>query len=211
MAAGVPSHRLIFRYWNFLHPHQDILTEYMPMLRQAGVGSFRFLKDDPPFREVSISLVPQHLSNVRWEDGTAHATGSWDESYLLFSLPKAEYAYGIRLKYTYWNSDNTLPFVFLHWRDDEAKQFARDRFKNYSATGDHANWVRGTWGQTKAPESTLTFWVRDTVKEIRLHPDLRPGVMKVSELVLLTAPAGQISDSEKADTVSYRPIWVSSP
>jgi len=210
MAAGVPSHRLIFRYWQFLHPHQDILNEYMPMLREAGVGSFRFLKDDPAFREVSIPLVPERVSNVRWEAGTAYATGG-DESYVLFSLPKAEYVYGIRLKYDYWNSDHKLPFVYLYWRDDGDKAFARDRFGNYSATGDHANWVRGTWGQTKEPESTVTFWICDTVKEIRLHPDLKPGVMKISELVLLTAPAGQTIDSERADTVSYRPIWVSPP
>jgi len=209
MAAGVPSYKLIFRYWQYLHPHQDILNEYMPMLRQAGVGSFRFLKEDPAFREVSIPLVPQSLNKVRWEAGTAYTTGYWDESSLLFSLPKAGYAYGIRLKYTYRNEDHALPFVFLYWRDEEQKEFAKDRYGNYSATGDYANWVRGTWGQTTAPESTLTFWVCDTVKEIRLHPDLRPGVMKISELVLLTAPADQISDAEKADKVFYRPIWVS--
>jgi hypothetical protein len=168
------------------------------------------LKDDPAFREVSIPLVPERVSNVRWEAGTAYATGG-DESYVLFSLPKAEYVYGIRLKYDYWNSDHKLPFVYLYWRDDGDKAFARDRFGNYSATGDHANWVRGTWGQTKEPESTVTFWICDTVKEIRLHPDLKPGVMKISELVLLTAPAGQTIDSERADTVSYRPIWVSPP
>ena len=209
MADGVPKHRLIFRYWQYLHPHQDILNEYMPMLRQAGVGSFRFLQERPAYREVSIPLVPQSLNKVRWEAGTAYATGQWDESYMLFSLPRAEYAYGIRLKYTYSNEDNTLPFVFLYWRDDEKKEFAKDRYGNYSATGDHANWVSGTWGQTKEPESTLTFWVCDTVKEIRLHPDLRPGVFKLSELVLLAPPAERADEAEKADRVFHRPPWVS--
>jgi hypothetical protein len=208
MAAGVPKHRLIFRYWHYLHPHHDILSEYMPMLREAGVGSFRLLQDPPAFREARIPLVPQSLNKVRWEDGTAYATGQWDESYMLFSLPKAEYAYGIRLKYTYRNEDNTLPFVFLFWRDEEQKRFTRERYGNYSATGDHANWVRGTWGQIGEPESTLTFWVCDMVKDIRLHPDLRPGVFKLSELVLLTPPTDQVSDAEKADRVFYRPPWV---
>src|SRR5262245_31950639 len=85
MTAGVPSHRLIFRYWQYLHVHQDILNEYMPMLRLAGVGSFRFLKDDPAFREVAIPLVPERLNKIRWDAGTAYATGYWDESYALFS------------------------------------------------------------------------------------------------------------------------------
>lgn len=196
MAAGVPSYRLVFRYWHYLHPHQDILNEYMPMLRQAGVGSFRYLQDNPIFREVSVPLVPQSLNQVRWNDGTAYTTRNGNESYMVFSLPKAEYAYGIRLRYTYRNGDDTLPFVSLYWRDDADKAFGEDRYGNYSATGDHANWVRGTWGQTKAPESTLTFWVCDTVRDIRIHPDRRPGVFRLSELVLLAPPADRICETE---------------
>jgi hypothetical protein len=209
MIAGLPSYRLVFRYWQYLHPHQDILNEYMPMLRRAGVGSFRYLQENPAFREVSVPLVPRSLNQVRWNSGTAYTTGHWDESYMLFSLPKAEYAYGIRLRYTYRNEDDTLPFVFLYWRDDGDTEFVKDRYGNYSATGDHANWVRGTWGQTKAPESTLTFWVFDTVRDIRIHPDLRPGVFRLSELVLLAPPADRISETERADNLSYRPPWVS--
>jgi hypothetical protein len=209
MATGVPKHRLIFRYWHYLHPHQDILNEYMPMLRQAGVGSFRFLREPTAFRRVPIPLVPQSLNKVRWEAGTAYTTGQWDESYMLFSLPKAEYAYGIRLKYTSWNEDNTLPFVFLYWRDEGQQEFIKDRFGNYSATGDHAIWLRGTWGRIAEPESTLTFWVCGTVKEIRLHPDLKPGAFKLSELVLLTPLADRVSDAEKSDQVFHRPPWVS--
>ena len=197
MEAGVPSYRLIFRYWHYLHPHQDILNEYMPMLREAGVGSFRYLQDNPTFREVPVPLVPRSVNQVRWNGGTAYATGHGNESYMLFSLPKAEYVYGIRLKYTYRNEDDTLPFVFLYWRDDADKEFGGDRYGNYSATGDHANWVRGTWGQTEAPESTLTLWVCDTVKDIRIHPDLRPGVFTLSELVLLAPPADQPHRAEE--------------
>jgi hypothetical protein len=207
MVAGVPSYKLVFRYWQYLHPHQDILNEYMPMLRQAGVGSFHFLQENPVFREVSIPLVPKSLNDMRWEAGTAYAAG--DHAYVLFSLSKAEYACGIRFKYTYWNQDSTLPFVFLYWKGEEQKEFTKPRFGNYSATGDHANWVRGTWGQIKEPESTLTFWTCDMVKEIRLHPDLRPGVFKISELVVLVPPTGYLSDAEKADNFSSRPPWES--
>jgi hypothetical protein len=208
MVAGVPGSRLIFRYWQYLHPHHDLLNEYMPMLRQAGVGSFRFLQENPAFREVSIPLVPQSLNKVRWEAGTFYATGRWDESYMLFSLPKAEYAYAIRLKYTYWNDDNILPLISLYWRDEGQKDFTKDRYGQHSATGDYANWVRGTWGRTKEPESTLTLWVCDTVKDIRLHPDRRPCMFKLSELALLIPPTDHVSDAEKADNVSYRPPWV---
>src|SRR5262249_28702347 len=28
MVAGTPGYRLVFRYWQYLHPHQDILNEY---------------------------------------------------------------------------------------------------------------------------------------------------------------------------------------
>ncbi|MCI0336969.1 MAG: DUF2721 domain-containing protein [Acidobacteria bacterium] len=204
MAAGVPSYRLAFRYREYLHPHHDILNEYMPMLRQAGVGSFHFLRENPAFREVKVPLVPQSLKQVRWESGTAYMTGNEAQSYILFSLPKAEYVCGIRLKYTHWNESNTLPYVLVYWKDEDQKEFAKDRSGNYSATGDYGNWVRGTWGKTKESESTFTLWVCDTVKDIRIHPDVRPGVFKISELVLLVPQIDKINETKKSDRVSYR-------
>jgi hypothetical protein len=186
MVAGVPSYGLAFRHWRYLHLHQDVLDEYMPMLRRAGVGSFSALQENPAFRKVSIPLVPQSLRDVRWDGGTAYSTGRGDASYVVFSLPIVEYAYGIRLRYSYWNEDLAPPFLSLYWRGDGHEEFTAHRSGHYSATGDRANWERGTWGRSKDPESTLTIWTCDVVKDIRIHPDVRPGVLRLFELVVLT-------------------------
>jgi hypothetical protein len=35
------------------------------------------------------------------------------------------------------------------------------------------------------PETTLIFWVCDTLDQLRIHPDFKPGVLRISEIVLL--------------------------
>jgi hypothetical protein len=49
MIAGTPRYQLISRYNGYLHPHDGVLMDYMPMLRDAGAGSFARLYDDPAF------------------------------------------------------------------------------------------------------------------------------------------------------------------
>jgi hypothetical protein len=188
MTAGAPSHRLINRYADYLHPHHDIPNDYMPMLRQAGVGSFRFLRSDPMFREFSLPLTPSRLNQVKWEGGIAYGTGN--RPHLVFSLPEQQYVSGVRLKYSYGNADGTCPYVSLYWKRDDQDDFTKDRFRKYSPTGDRKNWCHGTWTRINEPETTLIFWICDTVSQLRIHPDFKPGVFKLSEVVLLR-PAGE--------------------
>ena len=125
---------------------------------RPGWEASPLLQENPAFRKVSIPLVPQSLRDVRWDGGTAYSTGRGDASYVVFSLPIVEYAYGIRLRYSYWNEDLAPPVLSLYWRGDGHEEFTADRSGHYSATGDRANWERGTWGRSKDPESTLTIW-----------------------------------------------------
>ncbi len=183
MAAGMPSYKLINRYGAYLHPHHDIPDDYMPMLHRAGVGKFRFLRENPAFHEVSVPLVPSDLNQVRWEKGTAYGTGNYP--FLVFTLPENRYVCGIRLKYSYRNKEGTAPYVSIYWKGGDQDDFTQDQFWKYSPTGDRANWERGTWARLTEPESTMTVWVCDTVKQLRIHPDFKPGVFTISELVLL--------------------------
>ncbi len=183
MVAGVPSYQLINRYGEYLHPHHEIPNDYMPMLRQAGVGYFQFLQENPALREVALPLVPTGLNQVRWEEGTAYATGN--KPYLVFDLPDERYVSGIRLKYSYVNAEHTCPYISFYWKRSDQSDFTQDQFKKYSPTGDKANWCHGTWTQINESETTMTIWICDTVNQIRIHPDFKPGVFKVSEIVLL--------------------------
>ncbi len=183
MKAGIPSYLLINRYAPYLHVHQDILIDYMPMLREAGVGQFRFLRANPPFREVPVRLVPIGLNQVRWEAGTAYGTGNYP--YLVFAVPENRYVYGVRLKYSSWNEECNLPYVSIYWKRPDQTEFTKDQFWKYSPTGDRANWERGTWLRLNDSETTVTVWISETIDQLRIHPDLRPGVFKISEITLM--------------------------
>lgn len=203
MVAGVPSHMLINRYGSYLHTHQDVLIDYMPMLRRAGIGQFRFLKNDPPFREVSVPVVPIQLNQVRWEGRTAYGTGR--NPYLVFDLGENRYISGVRLKYSYWNNDGTSPYVSIYWKRSDQNEFTKDHFSKYSPTGDRANWTRGTWQRLSDPETTMTVWVCDTVGQLRIHPDFKPGVFKISEILLLLPPGEKI-DSQTSSACRGRSV-----
>jgi hypothetical protein len=202
MTAGVPSFELIARYGRYLHPHHDLLAEYLPMLRRAGVGRFVFLRDDPAFREVPVPLEPTALYNVTWDHGTAQATGEYPS--IDFALPEPRYVCGIRIRYAHANPEGTLPLVLIKWKGPAQAEFSQEpvrtegageiNYKNVkiyknSPTGDRAVWERGTWSRINDAETTVTAWICDTVATIRIHPDLKPGVFRLSELVLLV-PAG---------------------
>jgi hypothetical protein len=183
MAAGVPAYQLIHRYGPYLHPHQDILTDYMPMLRRAGVGQFRFLQENPGFHEISVPLDPIALNQVTWKQDTAYATGYYP--YVMFALQEERYVSGIRLKYNHRNENGTLPYVSVYWKGGDQDSFSEDQFWKYTPTGDRANWKRGTWTRLRDPETASTIWICDYIKELRIHPDFTPGVFTISELVVL--------------------------
>jgi hypothetical protein len=186
MEAGTPGYRLIRRHAGYLHPHQEILTDYLPMLRRAGVGRFRLLREDPPFREVALPLESDALNEVTWKDGAAYATGNYP--YVVFALREDTYVCGIRLRYSYSSPEGTLPCVSICWKRGGESDFTNGW--SHSPTGDRGSWERGTWARRAAPETTMTVWVCDTAKQFRVHPDYRPCVFRISEIVLLLPPAG---------------------
>ncbi len=186
MEAGMPGYLLIHRHAHWLHADQKVPTDYMPLLRRAGVGSFRCLNDDPAFEEISLPLEPSFLSEVKWQDGTAYAAGS--APYLEFALPKDRYVCGIRIKYQHSNETNTLPYVYLSWKSQQQADFTREQSWKQSPTGDRANWEKGSWLRLHEPETTMLVWVCDKVGVIRLYPDFKPCTFRISEIVLLVSP-----------------------
>jgi len=193
MMAGVPTHRLIHDYKRWLHLHEDLLSDYMPLLRRAGVGSFKLLQDDPLFREIPVPLVPVATSQLKWKDGTAVASGSWPYSsswpYMVFQLPQEVNASGIRIRFRHSNSRGITPYLALEWKsedqEDFREDFRKDQSMEYWSTGDRALWVQNSWLRLSDPDVTLTTWVCGKVRQIRIHPDVLPCVFELKELVVL--------------------------
>ena len=183
MAAGVPAYLLINRYGPYLHHHHDLLIDYMPMLRRAGVGQFKFLNDNPPFLEVPVSLSPIASSQVRWEDSTAYVTGN--EPYLTFALDKSRDVAGIRLTYSHKSPDGGLPFIGISWKAEGQIDFPKDQSYGYSPTGDRMNWDRSALSRRSGDQHQITAWANDTMNQLVIIPDLKPGEFKFFEIMLL--------------------------
>jgi hypothetical protein len=194
LAAGDPPYKLLNRYTPFLHPDlDDSLTEYFRRMRDAGFGSFRYLKDNPPFREVSLSVEPSRLHQGGWKEGTA--TGTGPESYVGFTLPRPRLVYGIRITYRHANGQGKGPYFQLFWEGSEPTK---------APPGPPARLLAPVWCVHPSPqgrfyvnpflrtgpeEHTVTVWIGKTIRGFRIHPDDQPCVFHIAKIGLLV-PAG---------------------
>jgi hypothetical protein len=185
MTAGAPSSLLIARHV-YIHAHHDVPTDYMPLLRRAGVGAFRFLRDDPPFHEVPVLLKPAAMKDVEWRDGVAVSTS--DEPSLVFDLGRDRFVAGIRLVFEYRSRSGRLPYTSIQWKRKSQPEFTERQFYKRSPTGDHAVWSRASWLRPAGPETTMIVWIWDSLAEIRLNPGSQPGTFHIREFTLLVPP-----------------------
>jgi hypothetical protein len=185
MKAGAPPSLLIARNV-FIHAHHDVPTDYMPLLRRAGVGAFRFLRDDPPFREIPVPLNPVELKDVEWRDSVAVSTS--EQPSLVFDLGRDRYVAGIRLVFEYRSRSGRLPYTSIQWKRKDQPAFNDRQFYKRSPTGDHAVWSRASWLRPTGSETTMLVWMCDSLSEIRLNPGSQPGTFRIRELTLLVPP-----------------------
>jgi hypothetical protein len=180
MVAGTPPYQLIQRYGGkYLHPHQLIVTDYMPFLRDSRVGAFRYLRDNPPFREVSIPLKPIESRDVEFSNGVARAIGMGGS--LTFALPADVQVAGIRLRYTYSSSK---PYLAIYWKSHNQPRFSDESYSKYSPTGDRANWGRIAWTRLQDDASTVYVWVSQPVQMVRILA-MSKATIDIRELTLL--------------------------
>ena len=183
MAAGVPLPELLHRYGPWLHPHQDMPARYLPMLKRARVHGYAALREDSAFQVVPLDLRPVATTQLEWHDSTARVAGP--NPALLFRLPADRLVAAIRLRYRYRSDDGMLPYIGIRWKPSSQATFVPERYYKYSPTGDRANWERGTWDTIGDSATSLTVWISDTVGELGITPDFRPGDFRIDELSLL--------------------------
>jgi hypothetical protein len=165
------------RYTPFLHPSQEALHESLGMLRQAGIGRFRSLHDDPPFQQIPVERSPAEIRLARWNEGELEVTGP--DPWVTFDLPSPTPVCGIRLDYSHASPEGAPARFRIAWRRGEDRGFPPDQ--------QYANWNL----PTGANRST-TIWVDDFVSQFRIQPDNRPCRFSISELTLLVAPGASI-------------------
>jgi len=186
MVAGRPPYQLIHDYCGkYLHPHQLMVMDYMPYLRQSRVGAFRYLRDDPPLHEISLPLRPIESNDVTFQNGTPRGIGMGAN--LTFELPVEMEVEGIRLRYAYSTS---LPYVAIYWKSQDQSEFRDELHTKYSPTGDRANWGRITWARLQDDSSTIYAWVCRPVRMIRILPMSR-ATIDLREVTLLVRSDGK--------------------
>jgi hypothetical protein len=183
MVAGMPPYQLIQRHVRYLHPHQLIIMDYMPYLRESAVGAFQKLRDNPPFPEFSVPLVPVESHETEWENGVGRTTGM--NGWLTFALPADVEAAGIRLRYTYSNAKGTEPYLAIYWKSQDQVDFGEGAYSKYSPTGDRANWQRGTWLRLGDDSSVVYVWICQPVQTLRVCLPFEKGTIKIHELEVL--------------------------
>lgn len=187
MTAGMPTYRLIRQHQPYLHINQDVLTDYFPMLQQAGIGRFGHLRPNPPLAEVAVPVVPTLMHQMTWHEQTGYANGK--DPYVIFTLPEEREVAGIRVRYSYANKEGTAPCRFIYWKRGDQKDFRDDQRSKYCPTGDHANWQSGTWLKAGHPHADTIAWIDDTIKDIKIYPDFKPGIFRLDDITLLV-PSG---------------------
>jgi hypothetical protein len=76
------------------------LTDYLRMLRRAGVGPFRHLPDDEENHNENLLAVGSATAHqMTWADGAGKVQGA--DSHLLFTFPEPRSVYAIRITYRY--------------------------------------------------------------------------------------------------------------
>ncbi len=184
MADGVPTSQLIARHSRYLHPIQGLLADYMPMLRDAHVGAFAKLRDDPPVQRVTISPEQWNLHEGTRDGRVIRHQG---KAWINIKLPEPTLVAGVTLVYDYANPIKRQPFIALEWRGTGQEFSEVERRYYWSPTGDRANWERGSFVRLNDPYPTSRCWIWETVTELRISPDYTPGTFELKELVLTTA------------------------
>src|SRR5262249_26096387 len=175
-----------------------LLGVYMRKLRDAHVGLFRLLKEDPPMREIPLPVTPVITNQMTWENGKGVADG--DTPFLVFSLNESVYVAGIRLRYAYPEYRGGSPPFSLEWKRADQSDFRPDQ-RFWSDTID-----------TGPGEHVMTVWVLDTIQQLLIRPNNQPGFFDLYEIVLLVpvplySPGDRIVPSQVASDVYLRGGW----
>jgi hypothetical protein len=187
---GMPPHRLIAQHGGRLGLWSLDGGNYwlsggknMSILRDAKVGPFRFLKDDPAFRAVPLPLAAVEEKGVELEEGMAHGTNG--ESYLTFALPGPMYVAAVRVR---CGAPQAGAASFcVAWRRGGERDFPEPQYF-------YPGW----------PDRPITIPVADTIDRIRIYPDrnpvgFRPFDFHISKLeILVPAVEGELADGTEA-------------
>jgi hypothetical protein len=159
-----------------LYPDSGYLAKGFRELRDAGIGPYRFLRDETVATETSIDLsLPIIVNQMERKDRAWVATGN--DPYLVFTLAKPVPLQAVRLRYRLTLPDRSAfarSAVFWSRAESEPFQANERNFPCCLASGT-------AW-------HTRTLWIKDTVQHLRLDPHDGACRFEIESLTLLVSP-----------------------
>jgi hypothetical protein len=170
LLSGAPAYQIVRNYTPFLHPSQDEVTRLLPILRDAGIGPFRSLRDSPALRETPLPLEPTNVYLARWDGTTVHVTGV--DPQVAFAMKRPGPVAGIRINYSHSNRQGAPARFQLSWK--------RPGQPRYNDAQRYTNWTLPTGAGRET-----TVWIDDVLEQFRIQPDNQPCEFRIDKITLL--------------------------
>jgi hypothetical protein len=134
----------------------------------------------PPTREIPVPIKPLAVHDMAWKDGRGHAADAG--AFLVFPLPKPQWITAMRLDIAYEAAGSPAEWR-LDWKRRDQPDFVPEQQVRVA-------------GAPGPGQQTLIFPVKDTVDQIRIHPDCKAGGFAIKQMSV-QAPLLPISEKEE--------------
>lgn len=113
LLAQTPPYLLAERHVSFLIPYQmkGQFVEWLRMLRDAGIGPYRYLPDDPTPQEIPFTIASPAADDMR-----SHPRR------LTFTVDDPRFVYALRLKYSCRVDPGKIAWLRVSWKRDDRKE-----------------------------------------------------------------------------------------
>jgi hypothetical protein len=189
--SGMPAMVLAERQFaSDVVPRSEKLDLILRDHKTNGIGIFKEIREDPPFRIESLGIETALLNGMTLRDGIASSMTDGYGGSLTFTLPWRRHIYAIRLRYAYIKTASAWPALRIYWRDSAEKDFNEvNAWVSVVAGPDQPTWALiGRKIKTDAKVRTdrsLTIWIDSIIDQFRLYPDSAFCEFRLSKIELL--------------------------
>jgi hypothetical protein len=180
LLAQTPPYLLAERHVSFLIPYKmkGQFVEWLRMLRDAGIGPYRYLPDDPTPQEIHFPITSPAADDM-----------PSDPRRLTFTVEEPRFVYALRLKYSCKADSGKVARLQVSWRRDDRKEepvrLGRSlQFISVFQAGGGADMPL----EASKEETALTIPIYDNFRRIKLLTKDADCVFGLHDMSLLVPP-----------------------
>jgi hypothetical protein len=215
---GIPPFILAERHFaSDVVPRAEELDRILRAHKANGIGIFREIRDDPPFRIEKLDVEAAVLNRMTLHDRVLLSAADGNMSSLTFTLPEPRHIYAIRLQYAYLKTASAWPALRTYWRNSALQDFNEtDRWVSVVAVPDQPTWAlidgKIETNAKVCADRLLTILVDATIDQFRFYPDSGPCELRLSKIELLVPTEEESRHGRKAvDSIEDRQRMLALP